>query len=112
MPRFSANLSFLYGEHAFLDRFEAAARDGFRAVEFAFGYEYAPVELAARLGDLGLRQVLFNAPPGGTDAASIDRAWAAADRGTACGLERDGKGPALRRVGIGHTQRLGPDEAK
>lgn len=64
MPRFSANLSFLYGEHAFLDRFEAAARDGFRAVEFAFGYEYAPVELAARLGDLGLRQVLINAPPG------------------------------------------------
>jgi len=64
MPRFSANLSFLYGEHAFLDRFAAAARDGFQAVEFAFGYEHGRRELGERLSDLGLQQVLINAPPG------------------------------------------------
>jgi 2-dehydrotetronate isomerase len=40
MPRFAANLTMMYGEHAFLDRFEAAARDGFRAVEFLFPYEF------------------------------------------------------------------------
>jgi len=64
MPRFAANLSFLYGEHAFPQRFAAAARDGFRAVEFAFAYEHDRRELAARLSDLGLSQVLINAPPG------------------------------------------------
>ena len=40
MPRFAANLTVMYGEHTFLDRFEAAARDGFRAVEFLFPYEF------------------------------------------------------------------------
>ena len=83
MPRFAANLSMMYPELPFLDRFEAAAKDGFEAVEYLFPYAYRPEELAARLKANGLRQVLFNAPPGGTDAASIDRAWAAADRGTA-----------------------------
>jgi 2-dehydrotetronate isomerase len=68
MPRFSANLSMLYGEHAFLDRFAAAAHDGFRAVEFAFGYAFAPHEIAARLEAHGLCQVLINAPPGDVDA--------------------------------------------
>jgi len=74
MPRFAANLSFLYGEHAFVDRFAAAARDGFRAVEFAFGYEFAPREIAARLTDQGLQQVLINAPPG--DLAAGERGLA------------------------------------
>lgn len=64
MPRFSANLSFLYTELPFLDRFAAAARDGFRAVEFAFGYEFPAAEVAARLGATKLEQVLINAPPG------------------------------------------------
>lgn len=41
MPRFAANLTMMYTEHAFLDRFSAAAKDGFRAVEFAFGYEFS-----------------------------------------------------------------------
>ena len=68
MPRFAANLSFLYGEHAFVDRFAAAARDGFRAVEFAFGYDHERHELAARLADAGLVQVLINAPPGDLSA--------------------------------------------
>ncbi len=64
MPRFAANLSFLYGELGFAERFAAAARDGFRAVEFAFAYEFDRRELSARLSDLGLTQVLINAPPG------------------------------------------------
>lgn len=75
MLRFAANLSLLYPEHAFLDRFQAAARDGFEAVEFLFPYEFAPQELAARLRDHGLRQVLFNAPPG--DFAAGERGLAA-----------------------------------
>ena len=75
MPRFAANLSMLYSELGFLDRFEAAARDGFEAVEFLFPYEHAPAELAARLKANGLRQVLFNGPPGD---------WNGGERGLAC----------------------------
>ena len=68
MPRFAANLSLLYPELAFLDRFEAAAKDGFKAVEFLFPYAFAPLAIAARLRANGLQQVLFNAPPGNWDA--------------------------------------------
>lgn len=75
MPRFAANLSMLYNEHAFLDRFAAAARDGFKAVEFLFPYGYAATDIAQRLQDNGLQQVLFNAPPGD---------WNAGERGMAC----------------------------
>ena len=50
MPRFAANLTLLYNEHAFLDRFAAAAADGFEAVEFLFPYEFPKKEIAARLG--------------------------------------------------------------
>jgi hydroxypyruvate isomerase len=64
MPRFSANLSFLYTELPFLERFAAAAHDGFRAVEFAFAYEFPAPEIAARLAANHLAQVLINAPPG------------------------------------------------
>lgn len=84
MPKFAANLSMMYPELPFLDRFEAAAKDGFRAVEYLFPYAFAKQELAARLRAHGLQQVLFNAPPGGTDAAAIDAAWAGGGRGTAC----------------------------
>lgn len=75
MPRFAANLSFLYGQHAFLDRFAAARRDGFEAVEYLFPYEHPAPLLAEQLREHGLRQVLFNAHPGD---------WAAGDRGMAC----------------------------
>jgi len=75
MPKFAANLSMLYNEHAFLDRFAAAAADGFEAVEYLFPYEHPAAELGARLKAHGLQQVLFNAPPGD---------WAAGERGTAC----------------------------
>ena len=83
MHRFAANLSLLYTELPFLDRFEAAARDGFEAVEYLFPYAFDLAELLARLKANGLQQVLFNAPPGGTDAPGIDAAWAAGARGTA-----------------------------
>jgi hydroxypyruvate isomerase len=73
MPRFAANLSFMYPEHGFLDRFGAAAADGFGAVEFAFGYEHPVSEIANRVDAHGLEQILINAPPGD-----------AADRGLAC----------------------------
>lgn len=67
MPRFAANLSMMYTEHPFLDRFEAAARDGFRAVEFLFPYAFDAAEIAARLRGNGLQQVLFNTWPGDFD---------------------------------------------
>ncbi|PKO40954.1 MAG: hydroxypyruvate isomerase [Betaproteobacteria bacterium HGW-Betaproteobacteria-3] len=98
MPQFAANLSMLYPELPFLDRFEAAAKDGFKAVEYLFPYAVPAVELAARLKAHGLQQVLFNAPPGGIDAPSIDAAWAAGMRGSACIAGREsefGAGVAL-----------------
>ncbi|MES2185945.1 MAG: 2-oxo-tetronate isomerase [Pseudomonadota bacterium] len=67
MPRFAANLSLMYTEHAFLDRFDAAARDGFEAAECLFPYAWPAATLAQRLADAGLQQVLFNAPPGDWD---------------------------------------------
>ena len=75
MPRFAANLSFMFNEVPFLDRFTEAARAGFKAVEYAFPYQYPAKELAARLRDNGLEQVLINAPPG--DYAAGDRGVAA-----------------------------------
>ena len=74
MPKFCANLSMMFTEVPFLDRFDAAARAGFEAVEFLFPYEHAPAELRARLDGAGLSQVLFNAPPG---------RWDLGERGTA-----------------------------
>ena len=75
MPRFAANLSMLYNEHAFLDRFAAAAADGFEAVESLFPYAFEAPALAAQLKVHGLQQVLFNAPPGD---------WDKGERGMAC----------------------------
>ena len=68
MPRFAANLSMMYNEHAFLDRFAAAAKDGFQGVEFLFPYAFPVAELRARLDAHGLTQALFNMPPGDWDA--------------------------------------------
>ena len=62
MPRFAANLSMMFGEWPFLDRFAAAAGAGFTAVEFLFPYEHAPDEIADRLQRNGLEQALFNLP--------------------------------------------------
>ncbi|HLI99642.1 MAG TPA: 2-oxo-tetronate isomerase, partial [Bradyrhizobium sp.] len=68
MPRFAANLTLLFNEVPFLDRFEAAAKAGFTAVEFLFPYAHPPEEIAKRLHDNGLTQALFNLPPGNWDA--------------------------------------------
>lgn len=67
MPKFAANLSMMYTEHDFLDRFATAAVDGFTAVEYLFPYDHDAATLRRRLDDHGLRQVLFNAPPGAWD---------------------------------------------
>ena len=75
MPKFAANLSMLYPEFDFLDRFEAAAKDGFKAVEYLFPYAFESRDIAARLQANGLQQVLFNAPPGD---------WDGGERGLAC----------------------------
>lgn len=64
MPNFAANLSMMYTEVAFLDRFERAAADGFRGVEFLFPYEFQASEIRSRLQTHGLEQVLFNTVPG------------------------------------------------
>ena len=64
MPRFAANLTMMYTEHSFLDRFAAVARDGFKAVEFMSPYEHPAATLARLLKEYGLRQVLFNSPSG------------------------------------------------
>jgi 2-dehydrotetronate isomerase len=72
MPKFAANLSMMFNEVPFLDRFEAAARAGFSAVEFLFPYEYSPEEVASKAKDAGVQIVLFNMPAGN---------WAAGERG-------------------------------
>ena len=74
MPRFAANLSMMFTEHGFLDRFDAAARVGFEAVEFLFPYDFAPEEVAKARADAGVEIVLFNMPPGD---------WEAGERGLA-----------------------------
>jgi hydroxypyruvate isomerase len=79
MPRFCANLTLLYNEHPFLDRFAAAARAGFRGVEYLFPYEYDKRRLAEQLARHGLTQVLHNLPAGN---------WAGGERGIACHPDR------------------------
>ena len=82
MPRFAANLTMLFTELPFLDRFEAAAKAGFNAVEFLFPYPYAVAELKSRLDANGLTLVLHNLPAGN---------WDAGERGIACLPERAGE---------------------
>ncbi|GGO84836.1 hydroxypyruvate isomerase [Marinobacterium nitratireducens] len=79
MPRFCANLSMLFTEHDFLDRFDAAAKAGFEGVEYLFPYDYDASEIKAKLDANGLTQVLFNLPAGD---------WAAGERGIACHPDR------------------------
>ena len=75
MPKFSANLSFLYQDLPFLDCFAAAARDGFEALEYLGPYAEPKDKVAEMLKASGLKQVLFNVPSGD---------WAAGERGIAC----------------------------
>ncbi|MCT9810252.1 hydroxypyruvate isomerase family protein [Acidovorax sp. Be4] len=97
MPRFAANLSMLYCEVDFLERFAAAAADGFDAVEFLFPYEHAPEQLAALLRQHGLQQVLFNAPPGD---------WDAGERGLACIPGREAEFHAGMERALHYAQQL------
>ncbi len=82
MPRFAANLSMLFTELPFLERFEAAAEAGFRGVEYLFPYAFPKEALAERLARHGLVQVLHNLPAGN---------WEAGERGIACHPERVGE---------------------
>jgi hydroxypyruvate isomerase len=75
VPKFSANLSFLYQDVAFLDRFSAAAKDGFGAVEYLDPYAEPKAKVAETLKTTGLKQALFNVPSGD---------WAGGERGIAC----------------------------
>jgi hydroxypyruvate isomerase len=79
MPKFSANLSMLFTERDFLDRFEAAAKAGFAAVEYLGPYDFPKHDVAARLKGNGQKQVLFNLPAGD---------WGKGDRGIACHPDR------------------------
>jgi len=98
MPKFAANLTMLFNEVPFLDRFAAAAAAGFSGVEYLFPYEWPADELAARLADNGLVQVLHNLPPGD---------WAAGERGIACHPERIAEFRAGVARGIEYATRLG-----
>lgn len=96
MPKFSANLSFLYPELPFLERFAAAAADGFKAVEYAVPYVAKAEELAALNAAYGLEQALFNLPAGD---------WDGGERGIACHPDRvdefrAGIEVALRYAGV------------
>jgi len=82
MPRFAANISMMFAELDFFDRFEAAARAGFKGVEFLFPYEHPKDRLVEALQRNGLTQVLHNLPPGD---------WPAGERGLACLPGREGE---------------------
>lgn len=75
MPKFAANLTMLFQEVEFLDRFSLAAKAGFQGVEYLFPYAWSAAELKVRLTEHSLQQVLFNLPPGD---------WNAGERGIAC----------------------------
>jgi hydroxypyruvate isomerase len=98
VPRFSANLHFLFNEHPFLDRFAAAARAGFTAVEFPDPYAFPLAELVARLRANALSCVLLNFPMG-------DRA--AGEMGLACLPERTDEFRATVPRAIAAAQALG-----
>ena len=79
MPKFAANLTMLFTEHAFLDRFEAAAKAGFEAVEFLFPYAWSAQQIKDKLDAHKLKLVLHNLPAGD---------WDAGERGIACHPDR------------------------
>lgn len=102
MPKFAANLTMMFNEVPFPQRFAAAAKAGFKAVEFLFPYEHAPQEVAQWLQENGLQNALFNLPPGD---------WAAGERGIASlpGREQDfraGVATALEYAMAMGTKRL------
>jgi len=98
MPKFAANLTMLWNELEFTERFAAAARAGFRGVEYLFPYPYAKERLAEELAKHKLQQVLHNLPAGD---------WAAGERGIACHPERRGEFQEGVGRAIEYAQALG-----
>ena len=98
MPRFAANLTMLYTEHAFLDRFDAAAKAGFTAVEFLFPYGFKAADIKQRLDANGLSLVLHNLPAGD---------WDAGERGIGCLPDRVDEFRAGVARAIEYAQALG-----
>lgn len=98
MPKFAANISLLFQEVPFLDRFAAAAGAGFEAVEFLFPYEYEVDELASRLKAHNLKNVLFNMPPGD---------WHGGERGMAALPGREDEFRENVALAIRYAQALG-----
>lgn len=98
MPGFAANLTMLFNEVPFIERFEAAARAGFKAVEFLFPYEHDAEEIAAQLHMHRLENVLFNMPPGD---------WTAGERGLACLPGREQEFRAGVAKAISYAQAFG-----
>ena len=101
MPRFAANLTLLFNEVAFLDRFAAAAQAGFEAVEFLFPYAYAAQDIRQRLDAYKLRLVLHNLPAGN---------WDAGERGIACHPDRVDEFRSGVAQGIAYAQALGVNQ--
>jgi hydroxypyruvate isomerase len=98
VPKFSANLSFLYADLPFLDRFAAAAKDGFKAVEYVGPYAFPMEEVAAALKSNGLTQALFNLPAGN---------WDGGERGIGCHADRVVEFQAGVMTAIRYAQALG-----
>jgi hydroxypyruvate isomerase len=98
MPRFAANISLMFTEVPFLDRFARARAAGFEGVEFLFPYEFPAAELAKRLKDNGLQQVLFNGPPGD---------WNAGERGMAALPGRQAEFREAIKQALEYTAALG-----
>lgn len=98
MPKFAANLSFLFAEAPFPERFALAAAAGFRGVEYLFPYPWPAAEIAGWLAAAGLEQVLFNLPPGD---------WAAGERGLACLPGREAEFAAGVETALAYAQALG-----
>lgn len=101
MPAFSANLSMLFTEHDFLDRFDAAARAGFTGVEYVGPYDFPPETIAERLRRNSLQQVLFNLPAGD---------WARGERGLGCLPDRVEEFRDSVETAIAYAQALGCEQ--
>lgn len=98
MPRFAANLTMMFNEVPFLDRFAEAAKAGFTGVEFLFPYEWEAEAIAERLRECGLAQALFNMPPGD---------WSAGERGLACLPGRDAEFAQGVETAVAYAKALG-----
>src|ERR1700709_2324177 len=98
MPRFAANLSMMFNEVPFLDRFDAAAKAGFTAVEFLFPYEHPAEAIGERLRRNNLSQALFNLFPGD---------WAAGEKGFAALPERFADMQQSLRTALPYAQATG-----